>query len=198
MKRVSSVLTDYVIHKGMVEEKDREMYKYGFTVALEFSLFAVFCIFMALYLDMPVEGIIFFIIFSPLRSYAGGLHLESFQACFALSCLTYSAVLTIIKYIQIPALLSFTILITLELLVYALYPVEHINREVDEEENRYFKKKFIKFLCFDTIVGVICLALKKEKILVEIVIIFSVIVITMTIEQYLNTHGRTGSKKEKS
>lgn len=59
MKRVSSVLADYVIHKGMVEEKDGKMYEYGFTVALEFSLFAVFCIFMALYLDMPVEGIIF-------------------------------------------------------------------------------------------------------------------------------------------
>ena len=89
MRKVAKLLTDYVIKKSMVDEADREVYEYGFVITLEGGLFLVASLFIALKLDMVLEGIFFFVIFSPLRSYAGGLHLEKFWICFVLSCLTY-------------------------------------------------------------------------------------------------------------
>lgn len=191
MKRVSTVLTDYVIHKGMVEEDDRNVYEYGFTVALEVGIFAIFCILMALYLGMPVEGAIFFIIFAPLRSYAGGLHLEHFQSCYILSCLTYSAVLVVVKYVQVPMLVSITVLMVLEVLVCSLYPVEHVNRKVDENENKHFKVKLLKFLGFDFGIGIICFILKNEKYLFEITLILFLVVITMAVGKCKNIYRGT-------
>ena len=147
---------------------------------------AVFSILVALFLGMLIEGLIFFIIFAPLRTYTEGLHLKRFRSCFILSCLTYFAVLVVVKYIQVPVLVSFIILMVLEVLVYCLYPVEHVNREVDEDENKYFKAKLLKFLCLDFIIGITCLVFKSEKYLFETAVIFFMVVVTMGMGKYKN------------
>ena len=63
MRKVAKLLTDYVIKKSMVDEADREVYEYGFVITLEVGLFLVASLFIALKLDMVLEGIFFFVIF---------------------------------------------------------------------------------------------------------------------------------------
>ena len=98
MYRASCLLADYVIKKGMVDEEERDVYEYGFQIGIELGCFVLYCIALAAYMDMLIGGALFFLIFAPLRAYAGGLHLERFHSCFILSCLTYSAVLLCISY----------------------------------------------------------------------------------------------------
>lgn len=184
MSKVSEHLTDYVIQKGMINEEDRSVYEYGFTIAIELGIFISFCLIISISLHMVVEGILFFVIFSPLRSYAGGLHMEKFWSCFILSCLTFSVILAITNYIQIPMALSFLVLLILELAVYRMYPVENRNRDVDEDENKYFKRKLVTFLGVDTLLGVIFMITKRSGYLQEIVLIFFMVVITMLIGKY--------------
>lgn len=188
MEKAARALTEYVIGKGVIKEADRYVYEYGFVVVLEIGSFVSFSIFMALYLNMPIEGIVFFIIFMPLRSYAGGLHLNKFGACFVLSCLTYVGVLLLVKNIRISAAVSFIILLTLEMMVYGLYPVEHVNRKIDKEENEYFKNRLIRFLCMDLAIGIICLLCKWEIILLEAVMVFVIVVLTMIAGKYKNRY----------
>lgn len=57
MRKVAKLLTDYVIKKSMVDEADREVYEYGFVITLEVGLFLVASLFIALKLDMVLEGI---------------------------------------------------------------------------------------------------------------------------------------------
>ena len=166
MRKVAKLLTDYVIKKSMVDEADREVYEYGFVITLEVGLFLVASLFIALKLDMVLEGIFFFVIFSPLRSYAGGLHLEKFWICFVLSCLTY--------------------ITTLEVFVYVLYPVENRNREINEEENKCFKIKLMKYLCLDFFIGIVCTIFEKDSYFLELNIIFLIVVITMLIGKCRN------------
>ncbi len=179
MQRVSEFFTDYVICKGMAEKDDREIYKYGFLLLLEIGIFALFCILIMICLQMYVSGIIFFIVFAPLRTYAGGLHLERYWSCLVLSCLTFLTVMLIGKYIYIPVHFSTMALIVLEILVYLAYPVENINRKVDECENKYFKIRLGRFLGFDFVLGLICVLTDRSDYLLQIVIIFSVVAITM-------------------
>lgn len=193
MKRIAEGLTDYVIQKGMVKEDDKELYEYGFTITIEAGLFVLSCVLMSLYLHMYMEGIFFFLIFIPLRSYAGGLHLDKFRSCFILSCLTFFGILLIVRYVHIPMLFSFMTLFILEAAVYALYPVENINREVDSEENKYFKKKLKIFLAVDLLLAVICAVLKKECYVLLISATFFMMVLTMILGKYKNM--RTGFKK---
>lgn len=188
MEKVAKLLADYVIRKGMVEEEDRTIYEYGFTVTIEVGLFLLFCLFMTLYLHMFVEGILFFIIFAPLRSYAGGLHLEKYHSCFVLSCLTFSGILLVVRYFKAPIWISFTALFILEMITYILYPVENINRKVDREEDRHFRKKLKSFLLMDMIIAVVCIILNNSNALFLIADTFLVVVITMLIGKYRNNN----------
>lgn len=193
MKRIAEALTDYVIQKGVVNEEDRELYEYGFTMTIEVGLFASSSLLVSLYLHMLMEGILFFLIFAPLRSYAGGLHLDRFHSCFILSCLTFSGILLIVRYIHIPILFSVIALFILEAAVYILYPVDNINREVDDEENRFFKKTLKLFLAIDLLLALIYAFLKKECYVFLISMTFLMIVVTMILGKYKNM--RTGFKK---
>ena len=49
MEKVAKVLADYVIRKGMVDEENRNIYEYGFTVTIEVGLFAYDTIFTYVY-----------------------------------------------------------------------------------------------------------------------------------------------------
>ncbi len=179
MQRASKFLADYVTRKGMVKDEDREIYEYGFLLLLELRIFALFCILIMVCLQMYVGGIMFFVVFAPLRVYAGGLHLGRYWQCLVLSCLTFLTVMLIGKYIYIPAYLSAIALIVLEILVYLAYPVENVNRKVDECENRYFKIRLGRFLGFDFVLGLLCVLTDRSDYLLQIVVVFIVVVITM-------------------
>lgn len=186
MNGIARILTDYVIYKGMVKEEERSIYEYGFVVAMETGLSLIISFFVAGILHMVVEGILFFIVFIPLRSYAGGLHLEHYWSCLALSCLTFSVILLLTKFAIMPTYIVFFIIVFLELLVYCLYPVENINRKVDAVENEFFQKRLKKFLLIDMLIVGICIAFKNKSYLILIMTTFFMVAITMLIGKYKN------------
>ena len=186
MEKVAKALTDYIIGKGMIEDDDREIYEYGFQIATEVGLFILFCVVTTLHLHMYMEAIMFFVIFAPLRSYAGGLHLEKYHSCLILSCLTFCGVLLIVKYIQVSFYFSFIVLLILEYWVFSLYPVENLNRKVDDEENRYFKKKLVAFLLLDLLIAIACIILHSSSGIFVITVTFTIVMVTMVIGKYKN------------
>ena len=82
MKRVFAFLTDYLIKKGLVQEEDRPIYEYGFQILIEIFLWVLCCTIIAALTCSLIELCIFFIIFFPIRSYAGGFHFRKFSVCF--------------------------------------------------------------------------------------------------------------------
>lgn len=181
MDKAARLLTDYVEKKGVIERKERELYEYGFEIALEASLSFLVCIVLASMLHMVLEGILFFVIFIPMRSFAGGLHLDHYWKCFLLSCATFLAALFLVKFTDIPAAASFLGIMLMMLCIYGMYPVENRNRQVDMEENSYFKKQLIKYLMIDFGITLGCYILEKEKALSLIAVTFGLIAATMLI-----------------
>lgn len=186
MKRISSFLTSYVIRKGIVSEEDREVYEYGFTVTLEVGLFAVLCIIIMGVLHMYLEGILFFVIFAPLRSYAGGLHLQKYYACLTLSTLTFVGILLIAGNIQLPLILMDVVSLISLSGIYILYPVENINRTVDQEENRYFRKKLRIYLILDVALIVLFNFLHIHKSIMVIALSLLMVFVTMILGKCAN------------
>lgn len=86
-----------------------------------------------------------------------------------------------VKYLQIPIAYSLVSLLFLEILVYMLYPVENINRKVDSEEDRYFRKKLKMFLVIDFMMAILFVACKNSSFLMLETIVFCIVVITMVI-----------------
>ena len=78
MRRLSEKLTGYVIKAGTVSEELYAVYQYGFQIGLEMLCCFMVCLCIAVYLHMIPEFIVFTGIFMALRTYAGGVHLNSF------------------------------------------------------------------------------------------------------------------------
>ncbi len=95
MEYISKKLTDYILNKGMITEELTEVYEYGFQCFLEFSLSTLCSIIIAIFLNMLPECLFFFLIFIPMRSFGGGVHMKTYLACFIGSCLLLTSTIFI-------------------------------------------------------------------------------------------------------
>ena len=86
MKYFSEKLTSYIVKSGAVPEESYEIYQYGFQIGLEMLSCLLACFGIAVYLHMIPEFAVVTGIFMMLRSFVGGVHLNSFDACFICRC----------------------------------------------------------------------------------------------------------------
>ena len=89
----------------------------------------------------PPHILFFFLLFIPMRSYGGGLHMKTYFACFIGSCFILTSSLLAVKYLTIPLPISFALYLFASILILVIGPVDHPNREVDAQENRTFIKR---------------------------------------------------------
>ena len=88
MKYFSEKLTGYIVKSGAVPEESYEIYQYGFQIGLEMLSCLLACFGIAVYLHMIPEFAVVTGIFMMLRSFVGGVHLNSLvpALCVLLLC----------------------------------------------------------------------------------------------------------------
>lgn len=140
MEKLAGVLTNYVLKKDAISKKQYEIYKYGFQTGLEVLICMVVSFIIAMQLHMVLEYMFFSAVFILLRSYAGGLHLDGFLACFCCSCLVQTGILVLAKYFQFAKIAALSIIMSMIILIVLIGPVNNINRPLDEKEQNHFRK----------------------------------------------------------
>lgn len=188
MEYLSVVLTDYILKKGIIDEKSYEIYQYGFQCFLEVSASTICSIMIALLLHMLPECLFFFLLFIPMRSFSGGLHLKTYFSCFIGSCLIVTSTLLIVKYITLPIRISFMLYAFCTIIILIIGPVDHPNREVDSQDNRIFIQRTHFTVLFSFLLAVIFAVIENDRYLFLQAIVFAFICITAFI-------GRIAYKK---
>lgn len=178
MEHLSIVLTNYIFKKGIIDEKNYEIYQYGFQCFLEVSASTICSIVIALLLHMFSECLFFFLLFIPMRSFSGGLHLKTYFSCFIGSCLILTTTLLIVKYLTIPIPISFMLYVFCAIIILIIGPVDHPNREVDSQENRIFTRRTHFTLLFSFLLAVIFAITGNTRYLFLQAIVFAFICIT--------------------
>jgi len=186
MEYLSTKLTDYILKKGVIEEKDYDIYKYGFLCFLETSLSTVTGIVIALFLKMLFQALFFFILFIPMRSFNGGLHLKKYYACYISSCIILMLSLLAVKYITLPCYASFIVYLFFATLILFIGPVDHPNRDVSKSENTKFKKRTNITVLISTVISVLLLIYKNNSYLMLEAIVFVFLGITSITGKYAN------------
>lgn len=179
MEKLASNLTEYLIHKKVILQERRNIYQFGFQVGLEVILNTVISILIAVACKMELECIIFFLVFIPLRAYAGGLHLDSYIKCMVCSCLSLLLILLIVKYINIDGILMMGIVAFSIIIIKAIRPVEHINRPVSRKKYKEFAKKLNITLMTLTVISIVLFVLEINRILftVAVTMLFMAIIL---------------------
>lgn len=182
MERLSIAFTNYILKKEVISKEDYEIYLYGFQSFLELFLNLVCSLCIAAFLHMEVECLLFFLLFIPLRSFNGGLHLKSYFSCLIFSCGTMTVILLIVKYYILKAPVSFSLYFIFMILIKLTGAVNHPNRPVDTEENQTFTHKTDRtlFIGFLIALSFVLLNLKSYIFLEALIylLVFSTLVIS--------------------
>lgn len=141
MEQFSKFVTAHLISKDVIEEEKRYIYQYGFQVGLEVCLNTLISILIAVGCKMELEAIIFFVVFALLRSYAGGLHLDTYLSCLICSCTSFLSIMLLVKYLSVSKIISSLIIIGSFICIKLLAPIQDVNRPLNEKEEKQFKKK---------------------------------------------------------
>lgn len=175
---LSKKITDYVLKMSAIPSESYEVYQYGFQIGLEmFCCFSV-CLLIAIYLQIIPEFLIITGIFILLRTYAGGVHLDSFRACFICSVIVQTATLLIGIKCPMPIKCAWFIIALNSILIYKFSPVESINRELDKEEKEHCRKVTLKIIIGILIIAGCCTIRNIYKITSLIAITMSIVLLS--------------------
>ena len=95
MERVANRIIDFIFE---VDEKklDYEVCRFGILMILEVVINTIIALLISLKIGMFIYGVVFLLIFSFLRAFAGGIHLQKFWCCTLLSSIIFSLALLIV------------------------------------------------------------------------------------------------------
>ena len=178
MKWLSEKITEYIIKTGAVSKELYAVYQYGFQIGLEMLCCFSVCLLIAIYLQIIPEFLIVTGIFIFLRTYAGGVHLDSFGACFICSVIVQTAALLIGINYPMPIGYAWFIIALNAILIYKLSPVESTNRELDKEEKAHCRKVTLKIITGILIIAGCCTIGDNYKITSLIAITMSIVLLS--------------------
>lgn len=189
MEYLSRRLTDYILKKEIIKKESYDIYQYGFQCFLELSVSTICSIIIALFLQMLPEALFFFLLFIPIRSFSGGLHLKNYFSCFLASIFVLTSTLLAVKYITVPLLISLVVYIFCVILIIAIGPINHPDREVDCDDNHIFKRKTFFTLLFSILTAIIFSVMGNTRYMFLQAVLFLFICITALIGRMLYKHS---------
>lgn len=187
MNKLACHLGKYLTRVGLISEDDLEIYEYGIQCELEILIFILFSSYIAFMFEMPLEYLIFLLIFMPIRSYTGGLHLKKYSTCLLCSLLTLVLVMTFAKYVTLSIQLTVFISTILLIVLWIMPPVNHKNREINAHEEYHLRVKLRRVLCVVAITIIFFATFKLSRILVVQAVTLLIIVVSVILGKICNT-----------
>ncbi|WP_442871673.1 accessory gene regulator ArgB-like protein [Anaerotignum sp.] len=136
-------LTDSLIKNSITKAENKEIIVYDLCIAIDIVFNIITTLVLAFLCGLVLEGLVFLISFTFLRTYAGGYHCEKTINCYFMSggiiVLVFSAVvLTPSEYI---VWVSIGILLISVLTILKFAPVDSTHKPVDITELKYYRTK---------------------------------------------------------
>lgn len=150
MEQIISKLCDLLIQREVIQEADREVYEYSFSVLILNSVYYLICLVVMVQYHSFLLPTLFIVIFLLLRSYMGGWHTSTMWGCMLLGLLLFTAAVNIMIYPDITeqgklVFSGFGMLLT-GWSVYHFGIQDHKNRPLSSLEKIAAQKKCYKLL----------------------------------------------------
>lgn len=146
MKKISNILTVYLLKNDIISQSQYNIYQFGFQVGLEFVVCIGLCFIISIQMHMIHLFVAFWLIFFSLRSHVGGLHMKSYGTCLVFSCLSFWMVLVLTKYCILSPQMCIFIFSLDFLILFFIKPVENDNRNVTIEEKKVYGRRIKRIL----------------------------------------------------
>lgn len=177
MKQMDRV-TGFLVSQGCIPEEDKELYGYGLTVAALVGVNIGISIMAGLLLHALPYVLGFLLFFIPLRSFAGGYHMESPLACAGISQVLVIGSALIARWAgrfpHIAVVMFVAGLVFCGYQVYQKAPAASGNNPISEGERSLYRKKTITVACVEVLIAAMGLLLQFTGVAVVIACVFFV------------------------
>lgn len=185
ISKLSKRIVRMLYAESMLEIEDVELYEYGFYVIFTYLLFFCFSAICGLILGVPLEAVLFYVAFSSIRTYAGGIHAKTETACMGLTAV---AIVLSVCAIRIFSVHSHERIIGCMLLfgtvtVMTLAPLDSPEKPLESNEKKQYR-------CISTLILIGLVAATGLAAIFKLRWIGNGIAVGLTLEGILLTVGR--------
>ncbi len=154
IKSLSNNIAEILANGNIIKDVDKDKCSYGIDIMLS-SLSEILCILIiSIFMRNFLETLLFFVMFVPLRIYAGGYHANSRIRCFGILVGVY-VIFSFFIHINNEILHTAIIYIGMVFsvcMVVMTSPVLHSRKHLTENEIHVFRKVAIAICCVETMV----------------------------------------------
>lgn len=157
MEKLSSKLIAILVKEKLIHKSESEIYLYGLNIFFKYLLNIILVIIVSI-INYNFKDILFFVFFfTIIRSYAGGLHLKTSIFCtiFSIIFIQFYSILDLTVLTKI-GYSRFLFVFLISFLIYRVGPIDNKNKQLEQIEQIYFKKKLFKVLCFCILTLILC------------------------------------------
>lgn len=177
---------------SVIAEEDIDLYAYGFFSLLSKLLFFLVTAFFGILLKITVESILFYVLFSLLRTYAGGIHADKEWKCLCFTTTAMFLSVLCIKALTVsnPFLITVTLTFVFSLVIVCASPLETDEKPLRENERRKYKIITIGILVLYLFFLFVFVLIKKWNLYYTIVMVIwmaaVLLIIGITKRRYCN------------
>lgn len=196
-ERTVQKLVDGQIESGALKEEDRNIYKYGYQVMIEFFINVIVSIAIAVLFQAYEIVIVFTIAYLLIRGYAGGYHARTSLGCFCLSACMLISVIIVVQFLD-AVNLSWWLLSVPEAVItpfifrYAPVPVE--SRPVSDNERIHFRKRMRQIYCIELTTALIMFYFGMTTCAMSILAVHTVLFVIIMIQIVKNQKAARTAK----
>lgn len=167
--QMSNKITESLIRIGVVSPNDKEIYRYGFQQGLVLLLNLLSALAIAIVMGMVKETIVFLGAFIPLRSFAGGFHLNSQISCYIMSMIVISLILLMIRSVIMTINCYYLLSVISHIIIFIVSPVEDTNKRLDQLERQTYRRRTRIIQCIEIFVFTGVLLYLKDSLWIPLV-----------------------------
>lgn len=138
---IAVYITQRMVEASVIKDCDKDLYQYGFYLIVSRILFFFISGVVGFFLEIFAESILFYFVFSLLRTYAGGVHAKTERQCTVLTTIALSLSILGIKSLeQTSNMLVPTVMLILGSLSITLFsPLDTQEKPLEEAERKHYR-----------------------------------------------------------
>ncbi len=190
ISKLSQHIAVGLARSSVIQDEDIELYAYGFYVLISKLLFLIISLILGVILNIVLESLVFYVSFSIIRAYAGGVHADKEWKCFV-----YTTIALLICALGIKLLINFeptcvyvSMLIASSLLIIIFSPLDTEEKPLSEIERE-------KYSIISLLILLIYLAMSLVLVITGIRNIKYSICVAVTLEATLLITGKFKNSK---
>jgi accessory gene regulator B len=175
--QISEKITESMVKNGTICSDSKEVYFYGVQQGLCILLHIGTAVVVGFLLGTLWQILIFTTALVALRSYAGGYHTKTHQACYALFILIAIAVSLMIKYSFLHTFFYVGLMVLASIIIIAFSPVDCESKTLDDLEKKVYRKRAIIICVIQILTVALLLSFNLQNI--AVCVIWSLVVISV-------------------